>query len=154
MSKRRRNRKDVVVCRVEKVQGPLSESLSQHGIGPYRNAEGGVVNVDPDRHPSPFLPREPWYDPDDAIYDEIFGFGSIGQLCRWFNDRERASLACQGYALAFYQVPAGAMRNGKSQVTFDKHKAEKIGALPLSATIERPPWGLSRGEVTVLLGAA
>lgn len=132
MAKSWKNRKDVVVCRVERLDTVLNHSKSQYGEGPYTGPR--IVKVVDQRHPGPHDPGEPWSRSVGDFVDrraQIFGFESIAQLRRWFHKSERRKLAEAGFSLAFYHVPAGHMDRGKSQVTFSKHESEKVGAVDL-----------------------
>lgn len=76
-----------------------------------------------DDHPGP------WRDGvSDWGADDVFGFASVSQARRWFNEpRDAAHFARKDTHLAAYhKADLGAVHRGRSQVAFDRKDAKPV----------------------------
>jgi hypothetical protein len=76
------------------------------GEGPYRSDVGGSDNIRcltdhnyDTGHPSP------WSQGWDGERDQVFGFRSLEDLTRWFDDGCHAELAEHDYVIRVYEAP-------------------------------------------------
>lgn len=65
-----------------------------------------------------------------------FGFADLTMLRRWiYNDSWIRALSDKGATLCTYQLPKSALIVGRTQVTFNYEKAERLSSVPLASIL-------------------